>query len=186
MGEIIKAENIIETKSITDLAVEYLNTLGFKFSPAEGKRFIEICRAYQLNPFKREIYGIQGFDETRPDVLTILLGYETYLKRGERTGKLNGYEKTAEFDKNGKLVSATLIIYRKDWEHPFKHTSYFNEFVRYKRGGGLIKSWATMPIFMLQKVVLAQGFRMCFPDEMGGLPYIAEELGIESFTIPDN
>jgi len=160
----------------TSLANEYLNALGFKFSNEEAKRFLQIANAYQLNPFKREIYGIQGWDKDKGGILTIIVGYEVYLKRGERTGKLNGYKKTVEFDKDGKLFSATIIIYRKDWDMPFEHTVYFSEFARYTKEGKLMKMWATMPIFMLQKVVLAQGFRMCFPDEMGGLPYIAEEI----------
>ena len=33
-----------------------------------------------------------------------------------------------------------------------------------------------MPNFMLKKVAIAQGFRLAFPDELGGLPYLAEEL----------
>ena len=184
MNEIVKSETKAVAKrdniSAIDLrATEYLNSLGFKFSPAESKRFLEICRAYQLNPFKREIYGIQGWDSEKGDILTIIVGYEVYLKRAERTGKLDGYEKTADFDKAGNLISCTVTVYRKDWTHPYKHTVYFKEFARYKKDGTLMKMWATMPVFMLMKVCLAQADRMCFPDEMGGLPLIAEEIGID-------
>jgi hypothetical protein len=37
-----------------------------------------------------------------------------------------------------------------------------------------------MPAFMLKKVAMAQGFRLCFPDEMGGLPYLPEEINLGS------
>ena len=183
MNEIVKSETKAVAKrdnisAIDRRATEYLNSLGFKFSQAEGKRFLEICRAYQLNPFKREIYGIQGWDAEKSDILTIIVGYEVYLKRAERTGKLDGYEKTADFDKDGNLFSATVIVYRKDWSHPFKHTIYANEFTRKKKDGTPMKMWATMPIFMLIKVCIAQAFRLCFPDEMGGLPLIAEEIDL--------
>ena len=178
MNEIVKREssNVIDVK-----ATEYLNMLGFAYTPEEGKKFLEICRAFQLNPFKREIYGIKGWDsEKGANTLTIIVGYEVYLKRAERTGLLDGYEKEANFDKDGNLVSATVIIYRKDWTHPFKHTIYLSEFVRRKKDGSLMKMWATMPAFMLLKACLAQAFRMCFPDEMGGLPYIKEEIELET------
>ena len=190
MNEIVKSETKAVAKrdniSAIDLrATEYLNSLGFKFSPAESKRFLEICRAYQLNPFKREIYGIQGWDSEKGDILTIIVGYEVYLKRAERTGKLDGYEKTVDFDKDGNLFSATVTIYRKDWSHPFTHTIYANEFTRKKKDGTPMKMWATMPIFMLIKVCIAQAFRLCFPDEMGGLPLIAEEIDlIQEQTAP--
>jgi phage recombination protein Bet len=183
MNEIVKRENINE---IDVKATEYLNMLGFAYTPEEGKKFLEICKAFQLNPFKREIYGIKGWDSDKgTNILTIIVGYEVYLKRAERTGLLDGYEKEANFDKEGNLVSATVIIYRKDWTHPFKHIVYLSEFARRKKDGSLMKMWATMPAFMLLKVCLAQAFRLCFPDEMGGLPYIKEEieLNVEAVEI---
>lgn len=180
MNEITKSQDL-QVNQFDIKANEYLKTLGFKFSDTEAKKFLEIASAYQLNPFKREIYGVQGWDsEKGANTLTIIVGYETYLKRAERTGKLNGIKKTAEFDKDGNLISATVYIYRKDWEFPFEHTVYFNEFARKKKDGSLMKMWQTMPVFMLQKVALAQAFRMCFPDELGGLPYTSEELSIEA------
>lgn len=33
-----------------------------------------------------------------------------------------------------------------------------------------------MPCFQLKKVCISQAFRLCFPDERGGLPYDAAEL----------
>ena len=170
-----------EKQSEIDIrANEYLKMLGFSYTAEEAKKFLEICQAFQLNPFKREIYGIKGWDKGK-EALTIIVGYETYLKRAERMGKLDGYEKEADFDKDGNLVSATITIYRKDWSHPFKHTVYYKEFVRMKEGKPMAM-WATMPVFMLQKVAIAQAFRLAFPDEMGGLPYIKEEIELEVET----
>ena len=37
-----------------------------------------------------------------------------------------------------------------------------------------------MPIFMMKKVCIEQGFRLCFPDEMGGMPYGEEEVSYDS------
>lgn len=51
-----------------------------------------MCTAFHLNPIKREVHGIKykgknGF----PDTFQIVIGYEVYLKRAERTGKLDGF-----------------------------------------------------------------------------------------------
>ena len=36
--------------------------------------------------------------------------------------------------------------------------------------------WEKMGRFMLRKVAIAQAFRLAFPDELGGMPYTADEL----------
>ena len=44
-----------------------------------------------------------------------------------------------------------------------------------------------MPEFMIKKVCIGQGFRLAFPNELGGLPYLQEEIeGIvhEEITLP--
>ena len=78
---------------------------------------------------------------------------------------------------------ARVTIHRKDWEHPFVHVAYWSEckqVTRDKDGSMKLNSmWQKMGKFMLKKVATAQAFRLCFPDEMGGLPYTADEL-------PDN
>ncbi len=171
MNEIIQSN-----PTVKETAVKYLKMLNFKFSEEAGSKFIDICIAFKLNPFKREIYGIELWDKKNDSKgLTIIVGYEVYLKRAEQTGKMDGWKKSVELDKNGQPLSATVIIYRKDWSHPFEHTVYMSEFGRKKTDGTYMSTWRDMPIFMLQKVGTAQAFRLCFPDEMGGLPYIKEE-----------
>ena len=36
--------------------------------------------------------------------------------------------------------------------------------------------WSEKPRTMLKKVCIAQAFRLCFPVELGGMPYTADEL----------
>lgn len=137
----------------------------------EGKRrqFIEIAQAYQLNPFKREIYCVGYGEQT-----SIITGYEVYIKRAERTGLLNGWD--VKIEGSGADMTAVLTIYRKDWDRPFVHTAYFEEAAQYKKDGSLNSIWGKMPRFMLRKVAIAQGFRLCFSDELGGMPYTSDEL----------
>ena len=70
---------------------EYLDAMGLmqSLTKAEAKQFIEIASAYGLNPFKREIYASKFGNN-----FSIIVGFETYLKRAERSGKLAGWSVT--------------------------------------------------------------------------------------------
>lgn len=165
---------VSEKKLLSYLAVQ---GIAKGFSEAEKKQFIEIAQAYELNPFKREIYAIP-YSVKGEKRLSIVTGYEVYLKRAERTGKLDGWNVKLEGntkDTNNPL-RAIVEIWRKDWNHSFKHEAYYCEAVGTNYKGEVNRMWAKMPRFMLKKVAVAQAFRLCFPDEFGGMPYTTDEL----------
>lgn len=168
--------SVIDMKTITD----YMDAQGLTSSlePKEKTMFINIAKEYGLNPFKREIYcTAYGKGEYRK--CAIVTGYEVYIKRAERTGKLDGWNVKVEGHVNDKTLSATVIIHRKDWQHPFEHTAYYLECVQLNKEGKPNQVWSKQPIFMTKKVAIAQGFRLCFSDEFGGMPYTNDELGVE-------
>lgn len=142
-------------------ATEWLQNMGTQLPPAQTSQFLELCQAYKLNPFKREIYAV-GYDNK----FNIIVGYEVYLKRAERTGKLNGWKCVTNEDN----TKAKVTIYRKDWQYPFEHEVILSEV---KQNSPI---WQKMQTFMMKKVCIEQGFRLCFPDEMGGMPYGEEEV----------
>jgi|SRR3990172_5944063 len=170
INQVIKNGNEVTESMLTD----YLTTMGLtnKMSDIEKIKFLQIAKAYQLNPFKREIYAyISEYDDVNGNHhrdLTVVTGYEVYLKRAERTGKLDGWK--AWIDGSGDSTIAKIMIYRKDWKFPFEHSVKMMEYRQNK------KMWKTMPEVMLKKVVTGTGFRLCFPDDMGGLPYLPEEI----------
>jgi len=189
-------ELTVQTKIDENLLIEYLDTQGLTktLQPYEKKQFLNIAQAYQLNPFKREIYCIAyGTGDYR--TLSIITGYETYLKRAERTGNLKGWKcwtegtvrtetktvtkkgRNGDYDKSytfpvGDLV-AKIQIHKAGWEQPFEHEVYLEEYAQAN------EMWGQKPRTMLKKVCMGQGFRLAFPDELGGLPYMEEELGDE-------
>ena len=172
---------VIDMKTITD----YMDAQGLTSSlePKEKTMFINIAKEYGLNPFKREIY-CTAYGQGQYRKCAIVTGYEVYIKRAERTGKLDGWNVKVEGHVNDKTLSATVIIHRKDWQHPFEHTAYYLECVQTtkdKQTGAEIPNsvWKKQPIFMTKKVAIAQGFRLCFSDEFGGMPYTNDELGVE-------
>ncbi len=130
--------------------------------------FVEICKQYNLNPFKREIY-VSKYGSN----FSIITGYEVYIKRAERSGLLDGWNCVTEG--KGNDLKATITIYRKDRKFPFVHEVYYPEYCQYTKEGNPNKFWREKPITMLKKVAISQGFRMCFSDELGGMPYTMEE-----------
>lgn len=127
--------------------------------------FMGISKSFGLNPFKREVHFIKYGN----NAASIVVGYEQYLKRAERTGKLDGWKCWIE-DMGKPTERAVIEIRRKDQSQPIVWEVYRKEFDKQQ------STWKTMGSFMLKKVAISQGFRLAFPDDLGGMPYIPEEL----------
>lgn len=169
--ELTKSQNQIATTDYNKIATEYLTSMGLKLPQKYQVQFLELAKAFGLNPFKREIYAV-GYG----DNYNIITGYEVYLKRAERTGKLDGWNVTIEGKVSDNSLRANIEIFRKDWSHSFKHTVFYVECVQKNKEGRPTSIWQKMPVFMTKKVAIAQGFRLCFSDEFGGMPYTADEI----------
>jgi phage recombination protein Bet len=165
------SEQKIQKESI----FEYLKVFGYEktLSDDETQQFVQTALAGNLDPFKREIY-IAAYGEGENRKVSILTGYQVYLKRAERTGKLDGWN--ARIDGNGSQMKAVVEIFRKDWSHSFIHEVYWEEAVQKRKDGQPTQFWSKQPRFQLRKVAMAQAFRLAFPDELGGLPYESAEL----------
>lgn len=173
--EIISTEDTTpaETQNPKELALSYLKSMGLNIPEHFQTQFIEIAAAMKLNPFLNEIHAI-SYNTKEGPVFKCVTGYMVYIKRAERSGKLNGWE-VSSANVGGQMVS-TVTIYRKDWEKPFRHSVRFNEVAQWGPDGQLSKLWRKMPAFMCEKACISQGFRLCFPDELAGMPYTKEEL----------
>lgn len=167
MNELKVVENnstsVMVAEDYKAIAAEWLTSMGMKLSENHKKQFIDICSAFGLNPIKKEVYGVPYGDK-----FSIIVGYESYIKRAERSERLNGWK--VEIVGSGDNMKAVITINRKDWDSPFVHEVYFEE---YNTNQNL---WKSKPRTMLKKVAIAQGFRMCFSEELGGMPYTADEL----------
>lgn len=161
--------DVVVKTDFKEIAIDFLKGMGMNLPAKYSKQFIDVCSVYKLNPIKRECYAV-GYG----DNWNIITGYEVYIKRAERTGKLNGWE--CKIEGSGDDMRAILTINRKDWEKPFVHEVYFNEVVQKRKDGQVNAMWQKMPKFMTKKVAIAQGFRLCFADELGGMPYTSDEL----------
>lgn len=145
------------------VAEQYLESFGNKLTKAHKNQFLSICQSFGLNPFLRQIYGIPFGDK-----FNIIVGYEVYLQRAENSGQLAGWRAWTEGE--GKSMKGCVEITRKDWRAPFYHEAYLCEYDQNNQ------MWKSKPMTMIKKVAIAQGFRMAFPVELGGIPYTADEM----------
>lgn len=164
--QVVKNEAALTPAYYEKEASTYLASLGNKLKEEQRTQFIHLCSALGLNPFLREIHAIPFKDN-----FNIVVGFEVYLKRAERSGKLAGWKVWTEG--SGADIKAIIEIKRKDWESPFQHEVYLSE---YSTGQAM---WAKAPKTMIKKVAMSQGFRLCFPDAVGGLPYTEDEIPTE-------
>lgn len=184
-----------ESENYSAKAIQYLDTLGITagLEPAHKLMFVELCARMGLNPMLREVYAIPYKDRLTGKVtLSIIVGYQEFLKRAERTGLLNSWRVDIIGDcvkevvtkqiqgKNGTYqkdfvvwngdMKAVITIWRKDWTNPFVHEVYLDEYAQQN------EMWASKPRTMLRKVAITQGFRLAFPLEICAGAHGAEEI----------
>ena len=167
---------IQQTQQVTkQMCDDFLFSQGTRLDEQQKTMFYNLAVQFNLNPFKREIHAIPfggGWN--------YVTGYQVYVARAEATGLLNGWHvepisikpifRGTENDL-GELIGARITIFRKDWQNPFIWEVALKEFDK-----GQQSSWKKMPEFMIKKVCIGQGFRLAFPNELGGLPYLQEEI----------
>lgn len=167
--QIQKKEN---NESLKELILSFIasNDTLKKVGKEKTELALKIALTNRLNPLKKEVYFIPFKDQYGNYNIQIITGYEVYLKRAEESGRLE-YWNVEVVDQDNKPYKAIITIKRKDWQKEFKHEVYFSEVYQNKQ------IWAKMPRFMLKKVAIAQGFRLCFPDVLAELPYTSDEIG---------
>ena len=159
----------MEEKNLTVLDDKklLLNTVAKGATESEFKMFIEFCRATGLNPYKKEIW----FIKTKNGV-QMMTGINGFLAIANRHPQFDGMEVSIQ-EENGKLVSATAKVYRKDRKIPSCATVYLSEYFKPSQfGNGM---WEKMPRMMLQKVAKSVALREAFPQELNGI-YTQEEM----------
>ena len=160
----VTEQNQITAKLLND----YFATLTDKLTDVQRNQFAAVAQAFGLNPFKREIYATTYRNKDGQTVMSIVTGYEVYLKRAEMNPNYNGFETEVKVV-NGEM-GCTCKVYRKDRTMPVTSTVWMGE---YNTGRSL---WASKPRMMLEKVAIATAFRRAFPCDFGGMPYTTDEL----------
>ncbi len=170
-GEKMENELMVREKIDQRTVEDFLFSTGTQLNDQQKKLFFALAIRNQLDPFRREIHAIPyKNNETGKSELSVVTGYEVYLKRAERSGKLNGWKCWTEGNSQKGDLKAIIEIERKDWSKPLRHEVNFSEYDLHR------SLWKSKPITMIKKVAIAQGFRLAFPEEIGGMPYTADEI----------
>lgn len=175
-----------------ELLVDYLRTMNKGLTEQQTKQFLAVAGTFGLNPWKHEVYAVTYKNKDGSTDMSIVTGYETYLKRAELNPNYDGYTieirgkfkrgTVTRYGKNGAPynvnaiipdgeVSCVCSVYRKDRKVPVVEEVYFDE---YDKGNSM---WQDKPRTMLKKVAIVSAFRKAFPMDFGGMPYTSEELG---------
>ena len=140
-----------------------LATVAKGATESEFQMFWEFCKSTGLNPFKKEIWFIKTSQGVQ-----MMTGINGFLTIANKHPQFDGM--TVKIDEqDGKLVSATCTVYRKDRKYPSEATVYYSEYAKNS------PIWRTMPRMMLQKVAKSVALREAFPQELNGM-YTQEEM----------
>ena len=179
-----------ENKVTQDLLLDYLKTMNKGLNEQQTKQFLAVAGTFGLNPWKREVYAVTFKNKDGSTDMSIVTGYETYIKRAELNPNYDGFDidikgsfkrgKVTKSGKNGSWqvdalvpdgeVSCVCTVYRKDRAHPTREEVFFDE---YNKGNDM---WIQKPRTMLKKVAIVSAFRKAFPFDFGGMPYTNDEL----------
>lgn len=179
-----------ENKVTQDLLLDYLKTMNKGLNEQQTKQFLAVAGTFGLNPWKREVYAVTFKNKDGSTDMSIVTGYETYIKRAELNPNYDGFDidfkgsfKRGKVTKSGKTgswqvdalvpdgeVSCVCTVYRKDRAHPTREEVFFDE---YNKGNDM---WIQKPRTMLKKVAIVSAFRKAFPFDFGGMPYTNDEL----------
>ncbi len=138
---------------------------------------LQVAKTCQLNPIKKEIYFVKY---SANHAMSILTGYEVYLKRASRSSKCTGMRSWTEGSIEQKNLKGMVEVGVKGWDKPLLHEADYNEYVQKKNDGTINKFWSEKPKTMIKKVAISQAFRMAFPDEFDGMPYTQDEMPDQS------
>lgn len=172
-------ELLFEPKNITKETIK--KYLCPKASDQELMMGLQIAKTFNLNPLKREVYFIK-YSDNQP--MSIVTGYEVYLKRAEGSKNWDGMEISSTGSVETHDLKGIVKVYRKDWKIPLVHEVDYSEYVQMKKNfdSGKLEPnsfWKNKPKTMIKKVAMGQGFRMAFPSEFDGMPYLQEENVID-------
>jgi len=178
--KIVDWTNHVHEKMIDD----YLFWSKTKLTDEQKVLFKNVAIQFQLSPFKREIYAIpyernvkdaKGNRSKQMD-MNIVTGYQVYIDRAMVSWMLDGWNVEILRGQDNKLIWAKITIYRKDFKYPFTWEVSVAEFMKKKSDGTPMGTRAVMPEFMIKKIAMGQWFRLAFPNELSGMPYLPEEI----------
>jgi phage recombination protein Bet len=114
--------------------------------------FMMVAHEYNLNPITREIFAFPG----RNGGITPVVSIDGWIHLVNAHPQADGFDIAYGHDKDGKLVSATCQMWRKDRSHPIVVTEWLDEVYRNT------DAWNGMPRRMLRHKAFKECARLAF------------------------
>lgn len=114
-----------------------------------------VANEHDLNPLTKEIH----FMRDKMGRIHPIVGVDGWVKKLNTHPQFDGFEFEHERDKDGKLISVTCKIYRKDRKHPVVATELLSECIRPPGQGKGPNAWSMTPSRMLRHRALMQATR---------------------------
>lgn len=179
-------------------------TVASDTNDTEFNLFMEACRSYRLDPFRKQIFAVvYSKNDPKKRKMSIIVSRDGYRILAQRCGDYRPaseaaqiiYDADAKSQTNPKGIVAALVRLwkqdnRGDW-YPVVGEAYWDEFAPIKDewaddGNGKRKptgkatldtggNWGRMPIVMITKCAESQALRAGWPDQFGGV-YSEEEF----------
>lgn len=187
------------------------DTVAKDTNPTEFNLFLEACRSYGLDPFRKQIHAVvYSKDNADKRKMTIIVSRDGLRVLAHRCRDYRPasepaqvvYDQTAKGPTNPKgIVSATVRLWKQDnkgeW-YPVIGEAYWDEFApvteewafdeesrkRKPTGRKVLDAsgnWAKMPIVMITKCAESQALRAGWPETFGNI-YAEEEMDRVSAT----
>lgn len=134
-----------------------------KATPEQVQALLIVADQYNLNPFTKEIYAFPGKGGGVMPVVSV----DGWLKMANEHPMFDGMDIAFRDDAEGKPVSCTCTIYRKDRSHPTVIEEYYAENRR------TTDPWKTNPHRMLRHRAVIQCIRTAF--SFAGI-HLADEI----------
>lgn len=185
--ELAKAENTALDYTDRELIQTLKTTVAAGTTDAEFKMFVEIAKATELNPFKKEIWCIvipektwidrkTGQQKKKERQVQMMTGINGYMAIANSYPNYDGYEIETERDTNGKPCHVICKAYRKDRSRPCIGEAWVDEDAQFSDYGSGI--WDKRPSTMLAKIAKARAHRDLFPQKLNNL-YTDDEMPAE-------
>jgi phage recombination protein Bet len=148
---------------------------GRDATDAQVAAFLAVAHEYGLNPFTRELFAFPN----KSGGITPIVSIDGWVNLIVRHPQYNGMDLKWEMSQDGKPISCTCTIFRKDIEHSVPITEYFAECFR------ATEPWTKMPMRMLRHKAIKESGRVAFgfsgitdEDEAGDIINITAESSV--------
>ena len=156
-----------------------------KATDAEFVALMTVAEARGLDPRVQQCYFVKRYNsQTDREEWAVQVSIDGLRGQAERTGEYDGQDEPEFTERDGRIISAKVRVYRKGVSRPFVGVAYFDEYVQKKKSGEPTRFWATMPHGQIAKCAEALAIRKAFPA-LGGL-YTPDEMAQAENDRPDH